>query len=36
MKHFAAELYSCLVGGKRIDATAPLQRPAGRAVGQSS
>jgi biopolymer transport protein ExbB len=26
MKHFAAELHTCLVGGKRIDATAPLRR----------
>jgi biopolymer transport protein ExbB len=26
MKHFAAELHTCLVGGKRIDASAPLQR----------
>ena len=31
MKHFAAELHTCLVGGKRIDQTAPLRRPAGRA-----
>jgi biopolymer transport protein ExbB len=36
MKHFAAELHSCLVGGKRIDTAAPLRRPAGRAVGQAS
>jgi biopolymer transport protein ExbB len=26
MKHFAAELHTCLVGGKRIDASAPLKR----------
>jgi biopolymer transport protein ExbB len=30
MKHFAAELHACLVGGKRIDNSAPLPR-AGRA-----
>jgi biopolymer transport protein ExbB len=26
MKHFAAELHTCLVGGKRIDPAAPLRR----------
>jgi biopolymer transport protein ExbB len=28
MKHFAAELHTCLVGGKRIDVSAPLRRQA--------
>jgi biopolymer transport protein ExbB len=35
MKHFAAELHTCLVGGKRIDAAAPLRRQAARPVGQA-
>jgi biopolymer transport protein ExbB len=36
MKHFAAELHTCLVGGKRIDAAAPLRRPAPRTVSQAT
>ena len=37
MRQFAADLHTYLVGGKRIDATAPLQRPAvSRRVGQAS
>jgi hypothetical protein len=36
MKHFAAELHTCLVGGKRIDAAAPLRRAAARPAGQAS
>jgi biopolymer transport protein ExbB len=28
MRAFAADLHTCLVGGKRIDVSAPLQRPA--------
>ena len=35
MKHFAAELHTCLVGGKRIDAAAPLRRQAARPAGQA-
>ena len=29
MRHFAAELHTCLVGGKRIDTSKPLQAMAG-------
>jgi biopolymer transport protein ExbB len=32
MKHFAAELHTYLVGGKRIDTAAPLRRTVGRAA----
>lgn len=34
MKHFAAELHTCLIGGKRIDTRVPLQRPAGQALAR--
>ena len=27
MRHFAAELHTYLVGGKRIDTSAPLRAP---------
>jgi biopolymer transport protein ExbB len=30
MKHFAAELHTYLVGGKRIDTAAPLRKAVGR------
>ena len=30
MKHFAGELHTCLVGGKRIDTSKPLQRASAR------
>lgn len=37
MRHFAADLHTYLVGGKRMDTAAPLQRPiVGRRVGQAS
>jgi biopolymer transport protein ExbB len=34
MKHFAAELHTCIVGGKRIDSRVPLRRPAGQALAR--
>jgi biopolymer transport protein ExbB len=36
MKHFAAELHTFLVGGKRMDVSAPLRRTPARVVGQAS
>ena len=34
MKRFAADLHTYLVGGKRVDTSAPLQRVAGRAAAR--